>query len=159
MLNMPIVRRYRSAIFQKLGVTWIKEDGLPFRINLITFIGDYSNLYLHDNAEINTGCLLLAKDKIELGKNSTLAYGVTILTSANPNGPENLLSKIYPSEKAPVIIGENVWIGANATILPGVKIGDFSVVAAGSVVTCDVPSGVVVAGVPATIKKTIKLKE
>ena len=44
--------------------------------------GNYTNLYLHDNAEINEGCFLLAKDRIELGRNSTLAYGVTILTSA-----------------------------------------------------------------------------
>ena len=55
-----------------------------------------------------------------------------------------------------VIIGKDVWVGANSTILPGVTIGDFSVVAAGSVVTKDVPCGCVVAGVPAVVKKQIK---
>lgn len=75
--------------------------------------------------EINSNCFLLAKDRIEIGENSTLAYGVTILTSANPNGPENKLSKLYPKMTAPVIIGADVWVGANATILPGVMIGDF----------------------------------
>ena len=57
---------------------------------------------------------------------------------------------------APVVIGDNVWIGANATILPGVTIGSMSVVAAGAVVTKDVPSGVLVAGNPAVIKKELR---
>lgn len=119
-------------------------------------VGSYRNICLHANAEINKNCFLLAKDRIEIGENSTLAYGVTILTSANPHGPLNKLSELYPEMKAPVIIGADVWIGANATILPGVKIGDFSIVAAGAVVTKDVPSGVLVAGNPAVIKKKLK---
>lgn len=56
---------------------------------------------------------------------------------------------------APVVIGNNVWIGSNATILPGVTIGDNAVVAAGAVVTKDVPVNTVVAGVPAKIMKRI----
>lgn len=105
--------------------------------------------------KIERGYLLLAKDKIELGENSTLAYGVTILTHADPNGPKNKLSKLYPPKQAPVIIGHDCWIGANATILPGVTIGGCSIVAAGSVVTKDVPSGVVVTGNPAVVKKEL----
>ncbi|GGH87258.1 hypothetical protein GCM10007362_48960 [Saccharibacillus endophyticus] len=56
---------------------------------------------------------------------------------------------------APVVIGQNVWIGSNATLLPGVTIGDHAVVAAGAVVTKDVPQDAVVAGVPAKFIKTI----
>ena len=56
------------------------------------------------------------------------------------------------------VIGDNVWIGANVTILPGVTIGDYVVVAAGSVVTKDVPSGVLVAGVPAVVKKQLLME-
>jgi acetyltransferase-like isoleucine patch superfamily enzyme len=156
-LNIPIIRKKRFYLYLKLGVKWLHEDGGKFRIGNILFIGDYKNLYLHDNAEVNEGCMILAKDKIEIGRNSTLAYGATVLTSANPNGPENALSKLYPSITAPVIIGDNVWIGANATVLPGVRIGDCSVIAAGSVVNVDVPSGVMVAGVPAKVKKEIHL--
>ena len=59
----------------------------------------------------------------------------------------------------PVVIVRNVWVGSNATILPGVKIGEGSVVAAGAVVTKDVPQKVVVAGVPAKIIKMIDDKE
>ena len=57
----------------------------------------------------------------------------------------------------PVKIGNKVWIGAHATILPGVTIGDGAVVAAGAVVTKDVPSNVVVAGVPAKVIKEIEI--
>lgn len=113
-------------------------------------------MHLHNHAEINRNCFILAKDKIEIGENSTLAYGVTILTSANPNSPYNKLSELYPAMTAPVIIGKDVWVGANSIILPGVTIGDYSIVAAGSVVTKDVPSGVLVAGNPAIVKKQLR---
>ena len=56
---------------------------------------------------------------------------------------------------APIRIGENVWIGSNATILPGVTLGDWAVVAAGAVVTKDVPPMTVVGGVPARVLRTI----
>ena len=57
---------------------------------------------------------------------------------------------------APIVLGKNVWIGAHATILPGVTIGDNAVVAAGAVVAKDVPQNVIVAGVPAKIIKQIQ---
>lgn len=56
----------------------------------------------------------------------------------------------------PVKIGKNVWVGAHATILPGVMVGDNAVIAAGAVVTKDVPANAVVAGVPAKVIKTIE---
>ncbi len=57
---------------------------------------------------------------------------------------------------APIVVGKNVWIGANATVLPGVTIGDGSIIAAGAVVTKDVPTNVIVGGVPAKIIKNIE---
>lgn len=59
---------------------------------------------------------------------------------------------------APIRIGKNVWVGANATILPSVTIGDHAVIAAGAVVAKDVPGGVVAAGVPAKVIKKIEQK-
>lgn len=56
---------------------------------------------------------------------------------------------------APIRIGKKVWIGANATVVPGVSIGDGAVIAAGAVVTKDVPARTVVAGVPAKVVKEI----
>lgn len=138
---------------RKLGVKYVDGGGLMVGTKVY---GDYHHIILHKNCDINYGCFSLAKDKIEIGENSALAYGVSIITSADPNGEYNALGTLYPAMTAPVIIGKDVWVGANSTILPGVTIGDFSVVAAGSVVTKDVPSGCVVAGVPAVVKKQIK---
>ena len=56
---------------------------------------------------------------------------------------------------APVVIGRNVWLGANVTVLPGVTIGDDSVIGAGSVVTRDIPVGVVAVGSPARVVRAI----
>lgn len=113
-------------------------------------------LILEEYAQINPYCFLLNADTIKIGKNSTLAYQTTILTSANPNFPYNTLSKIYPPMHAPVIIGDNVWVGARTVILPGVTIGNNVVIAAGSVVTKDIPDNSLVAGVPAIIKREIE---
>ena len=151
LLNIPIINRHQR-VYELLGVRCL---GRCIHICHPCVVGSYKNLYLHDRAEINKGCFLLAKDKIEIGNNSTLAYGVTILTSANPNGPYNKLSKLYPAITAPVLIGNDVWVGANAIILPGVTIGNYSVIGAGSVVTKDVPEGVLAAGNPAVIKKKL----
>lgn len=154
LLLIPVVNK-KQFVYQMLGVHKAQPQDSYFIGNPM-LVGDYSNLLMHDNAEIERNCFLLAKDKIEIGENSTLAYGVTVLTSADPNGPKNALSALYPPMKAPVIIGKNCWIGANSTLLPGVTIGDFSIVAAGSVVTKDVPSGTMVAGNPAVVKKNLK---
>lgn len=152
-MKLPFLRNYTQKWYKLLGVNMLQGGG---RISTnCTIVGSYSNIVLHPNAEINTGCLLLAKERIEIGENSTLAYGVTVLTSANPNGPKNKLAALYPKIKAPVIIGDDVWVGANATVLPGVTIGSMSVVAAGAVVTKDVPPGVLVAGNPAVVKKSL----
>lgn len=158
LLLIPIIR-YKRFVYRLLGVVEIYDDNHKCRYFMGNpkVIGEYRNICVHNNSEIERNCFLLAKEKIEIGLNSTLAYGVTILTGADPNGPENKLSILYPSIKAPVKIGNNCWIGANSVILPGVTIGDMVIVAAGSVVTKDIESNVMVAGVPATIKKRLPL--
>ena len=87
--------QYKQYVYEWMGV---KTDGKgsKFFIGHPLMIGYYQKLYMHDNSEIERGCLILAKDRIEIGENSTLAYGVTILTGADPNGPRNRLSKLYP---------------------------------------------------------------
>lgn len=149
-LKIPIFNKYSNHWYSGLGV-----KGSGYRISSkITVVGEYANLKLGKQSEINTGCFLLAKDEIIIGENSTLAYQVTILTSANPNGPHNKLVKLYPKMSNPVSIGNNTWIGARATILPGITVGDCCVVAAGAVVTKNVPDYTVVGGLPAKeIKK------
>ena len=97
------------------------------------------NITIGTNVFFNTGCSFQDRGGITKGNGSMIGMNVTIAIT-------------YPS---PVTIGENVWIGSNATILPGVTIGDNSVVAAGAVVNRNVPEDSIVAGVPAKIVKKL----
>lgn len=109
------------------------------------------NITIGKNVFFNTGCSFQDRGGISIGDGSMLGMNVTIAT-LNHGLPLETRNTTYP---LPVIIGNNVWIGSNATILPGVTIEDNSVVAAGAVVTKDVPENTVVAGVPAKAVKKI----
>jgi acetyltransferase-like isoleucine patch superfamily enzyme len=109
------------------------------------------NITIGKNVFLNTGCSFQDRGGINIGNGSMIGMNVTIATLNHGLSLETR-NITYPS---PVIIGENVWIGSNSTILPGVTIGDNSVVAAGAVVTKDVPENTVVAGVPAKVVKKI----
>lgn len=97
---------------------------------------------------LSNGCYVQAKNGIIIGNNLRMGPGAGII-SANHN-PDNYDQWI---KSDPVIIGNNVWIGMNAIILPGVKIGDNVIIAANSVVNKDIPANSVVAGNPAVVIK------
>ena len=80
-----------------------------------------------------------------------IAPKVSLLTEGHPLSPENRHSLTV----APIHLQKNAWIGANATIIPSVTIGENAVVAAGAVVTKEVPDNTVVGGIPAKIIKTV----
>jgi acetyltransferase-like isoleucine patch superfamily enzyme len=93
---------------------------------------------------INRDCCLDVRGRLDIGENVSVSPEVTILTASHAvNAPD------FHVELRPVVIEDHVWIGTRATILPGVTLGRGSVVAAGSVVTRDVPALSIVAGVPA----------
>ncbi|MBQ7199971.1 MAG: sugar O-acetyltransferase, partial [Eubacterium sp.] len=103
------------------------------------------NIALGKNVFINAGCKFQDQGGIYIDDGALIGHGVVIATLNHDMDPEKRQS-LHPS---PVHIGKNVWIGANATITPGVTIGDNAVVAAGAVVTKDVAADTVVGGVPA----------
>jgi acetyltransferase-like isoleucine patch superfamily enzyme len=108
-------------------------------------IGDHTRIGIH-NTVIGP---------VTIGSHVNLAQGITV-TALNHNYKET--GKRIDQQGVstnPVVIGDDVWIGANAVILPGVTIGNHCVIAAGAVVTKDVPPHSLVAGVPAKIIKTI----
>ena len=108
-------------------------------------IGDYTRIGIH--------CTVIGP--ICIGSHVNLAQGITV-TALNHNF-EDTSMKIDEQgiTTKPVVIGDDVWIGANAVILPGVTIGRHCVVAAGAVVTKDIPDNTLVGGVPAKIMKRI----
>lgn len=108
-------------------------------------IGDHTRIGLH-NTIIGP---------VKIGDNVNLAQGITVTAlNHNFNDPSKRIDEQGVSTSA-VNIGNDIWIGANAVILPGVSIGNHSVVAAGAVVTKDVPAHTLVAGVPAKVIKEI----
>ena len=108
-------------------------------------IGDHTRIGIH--------CTVIGP--VSIGNNVNLAQGITV-TALNHNF-EDVTRRIDEQgiSTKPVVIGDDVWIGANAVILPGVTIGRHVVVAAGAVVTKDVPSFSLVAGVPAKVIKEL----
>lgn len=95
---------------------------------------------------INQNCTMYDLGGIEIGDEVMIGPNVNLITSGHPVAPSQRRSAVVA---APIKIGRNVWIGAGATIIGGVTIGEHSVVAAGSVVTRDVPPNTLVGGNPA----------
>ena len=116
--------------------------------------GENGSLVLGERVFINTGATVVATHSITLGDDCRLGDLVAIFDSDH-----HPLEPSRPTRIAPVRLGVNVWVGRSATILPGVTIGDHAVVAAGSVVTDDVPARTVVAGVPARPVRTLDVPD
>ena len=109
------------------------------------------NIHIGKNVFINSCCQFQDQGGIYIDDGALIGHSVVIATLNHDMAPEHRLNLHH----APVHIGKRVWIGAHATILPGVDIGDNAVIAAGAVVTKDVPEDSIVGGVPARIIKSI----
>ena len=133
------------SLFGKIGERFIINQ--PFRC-------DYGcNIFLGEDCFINFNCTILDETKVTIGDNAFLGPNISIYTACHPLEAERRNKFIEWAE--PVTIGNNVWIGGDVTILPGVSIGDNVVIGAGSVVTKSFPSNVVIAGNPAKLIKEI----
>ncbi len=113
------------------------------------------NITVGKNVFINACCHFQDQGGITLGDNCLVGHNVVFATLNHGFAPEERQSML----PAPIVVGRNVWIGSNSTILQGVTIGDNSIIAAGSVVTKDVPANAIVAGVPARFIRSISPEE
>lgn len=116
------------------------------------------NITIGKDVFINSGCHFQDQGGITIGDGVLIGHNVVLATINHDLVPSENRKNHY----APIKIGSHVWIGSNATVLPGVTVGDWAVIAAGAVVTKDVPAMAVVGGVPAKILKVVskeKLQE
>lgn len=113
------------------------------------------NIHIGKHVFINMGCKFQDQGGIFIGDGTLIGHNVVLATLNHAKSPMGRGTMI----PAPIHIGKRVWIGSNATILPGVTIGDGAIVAAGAVVTKDVPENTIVSGVPAKVMRTISEEE
>ncbi|WP_446316935.1 sugar O-acetyltransferase [Vibrio vulnificus] len=109
--------------------------------------------HLGNNVYANFNLTLVDDTHIYIGNSVMIAPNVTIATAGHPIDPE--LRRKVAQFNIPVHIKDNVWIGANSVVLPGVTIGENSVIGAGSVVTKDIPANVVAVGNPCRVLRPI----
>ncbi len=125
------------------------------------FFCDYGeNISIGENTFVNTNCMFLDNNKIIIGKNGLIAPYVQIYTANHPlKASERIISDgnetRYLTSTKPVKIGDNVWIGGNSVIFPGVTIGNNVTIGAGSVVTKDIPDNVLAFGNPCKVRKEL----
>ncbi len=112
------------------------------------FFCDYGyNIRLGDNVSVNFNCVILDVATVSIGDGTIVGPAVQIYTSEHPHDARQRRAGLEGGR--PVIIGQNVWIGGGAIILPGVTIGNDAIIGAGAVVTRNVDAGAKVAGNPA----------
>lgn len=110
------------------------------------------NTTIGRNVFINQGCHFMDLGGIAIVDDVMIGPKVHLISSGHPVEPSQRRKGILSK---PIAIGSNVWIGAAATILPGVTVGDDAVIAAGAVVSRSVPAGTMAAGVPAQVVKRL----
>ncbi|MFH7018876.1 DapH/DapD/GlmU-related protein [Flavobacterium sp. FlaQc-47] len=116
------------------------------------YINCGKHITIGKNVFINFDCTFLALGGITIQDDVLIGPKVSLITENHPLNPEERKGLIAK----PIMIKKNAWIGANATILPGVTIGENAVVAAGAVVSKDVPDNTVVGGIPAKFIKNVQ---
>lgn len=103
------------------------------------------NITVGRDVFINACCHFQDHGGVTIGDGCLIGHNVVFATLNHDENPANRIAMTY----APIVLGKNVWVGSNSTILQGVTIGDGAIVAAGAVVTKDVPANTIVGGVPA----------
>jgi acetyltransferase-like isoleucine patch superfamily enzyme len=132
-----------KSLFKKLGENVVIMEG--------TKILYFENIKIGDYCSLNEQCYLHGKGNITIGSWVRIGWNVSLITIKHRFSDRTTKIKKQGISISPIVIGDDVWIGANAIILEGVTIGTGAVIAAGAVVTKEVPEYAIVAGVPAKI--------
>ena len=146
-LTAELNNAYREP--EEIRAIMTKLTGRPIDGSFAMFPPFYTdcgkNIHFGKNVFVNSGCRFQDQGGIYIGDDVLIGHNA-VLATLNHNADPAKRANLIP---APIRIGDKAWLGANVTILPGVTVGEGAVIAAGSVVTKDVPAGATVAGVPA----------
>ena len=156
--SSPIDPEQRNELFTSLlgkmgDNVWIETP----------FFCDYGeHIYIDEGTFINVNAIFLDNNIINIGKNGLIGPGVQLLTASHPlSARERLITSngnlktSYKTFSKPIHIGDNVWIGGNTVVLPGITIGNNVTIGAGSVVTKDIPDNLLAFGNPCKIIRQI----
>lgn len=151
-----LVKLNQTADVEKVRQLWGEISGTPLDPGTTIQIPVYVNIgkftRIGKNVYINHLCSMLDMGTITIGDNVLIGPKVNILSEEHPVNPANRKALMA----RPVVVKNGAWIGAGATILPGVTVGENSIVAAGAVVNKDVPDNTVAGGIPAKMIKNIE---
>lgn len=145
-------RRATGRVLRRFGAQVAATASVPTHLvidNAVT--GDYRNLRLGHLAYLGKGCFLDLVELIQIDDEAAVSGTCILLTHGDPGTGRFMEQTYFPRVTGPIRVGRNAWLGAGAVLLPGVQIGEYSVVGAGAVVTEDVEPFTVVAGVPARV--------
>ena len=143
-------RQFASQLVLSPRAKLVINDAFALYQGASIYIGPSAEMVIQGRSFMNTGTIVNCFSRIEIGSDSVISDDVRIQDSDNHRVYEHGQQKVMTK---PILIGNHCWIGKNALILKGVTIGDGAIVAAGSVVVKDVPSGCLVAGNPARVIK------
>jgi acetyltransferase-like isoleucine patch superfamily enzyme len=133
------------------GLT-VGDDFLLWSHEATTLLAGTGMLTIGDRSFVNSGARIFANGRVEIGDDVLIGVDA-IVTDSNMHGQEG-----RPDRPRPTIIGSGTWIAMRAMVMPGVRVGERCIVAAGAIVTVDVPDGTLVAGVPARIVRSLDLE-
>src|ERR1700761_4801078 len=142
-----------SEAARKLLASLLGGLGAETTVRAPIYVDYGDHLTIGARTFVNFGLVALDVAPITIGDDCQLGPNVQLLTAYPPPEPEPRRAKLEAA--APIAIGDNVWLGGGVIVLPGVTIGDDSVIGAGSVVTVDVPAGVLAVGNPARVVRDL----
>jgi maltose O-acetyltransferase len=154
-------RARAKELLRRYNATTEEDDRVSLLRELLATVGDKpwieppfycdygTNIAVGDRFYANAGCTVLDCARIQIGDNVLLGPNVQLYAATHPLDASLRRDGLEYAE--PITIGDDVWIGGAAIVLPGVTVGDRAIVGAGSVVTNDVPADAVVAGNPARV--------
>ena len=147
------IREILSGLFGKAVLSELFGKAVPATLRVFPpFYTDFGkNIEVGEDVFINACCHFQDHGGVRIGDGCQIGHNVVFATLNHFLEPE----KRKMTYSAPIVLGKNVWVGSNATILQGVTIGDNAVIGAGAVVTGDIPADTVAVGVPARVVKHI----